>query len=162
MASEGLFKRTAFGLSPINANADILDGISIGSVVKVKVSQPRNYEHLQKFFALIAVVFPHQTQWATSETLREVLLIAAGHGEKYETLVETTITNPTTGEITAKKVKATAWRAKSISFAKLPQQEFNKVYDRCVEIILRTILPLTSKAELEAEVLDILKGRQAA
>lgn len=152
MATEGYFKRTAFGLSPVSANADICESIPMGNVVRVKISQDRNYEHLKKFFALIAVVFPHQDTWATIDTFRDKLLCAAGHCEEYETLIRGN----------GKMQKAVGLRAKSISFAKLGQHGFNQVYDNCVEVILGKILRGVSSAELEAQVLDILEGRKAA
>jgi hypothetical protein len=132
MAETFLFQRTLHGLQPDLCNPDALEGLPIGSIVSATIKRPRNVKHLRKLFALVAVIFPHQSTWLNTEDLRENLLIAAGHCEAVKAMV----TDPSTG----KKVLGEVWRAKSISFKALDQKGFEAVYERVVLIILEKIL----------------------
>jgi|688.fasta_scaffold370257_3 hypothetical protein len=152
MTETHLFQRTLHGLQPDAVNAGVLDDVPIGSIVSVTIKRPRNVLHHRKLFALISVVFPHQSVWLTREDLRESLLIAAGHCEA----VQAMITDPTT----KKRVLGEVWRAKSISFKALDQKGFEAVYDRVVHIILDKILKGVDRADLDREVEEILIGRR--
>lgn len=51
-------KVTAHGLVPLyDSDYDLKKRLRVGSVVKCKVSNPRNYEHHKKFFALVRLTF---------------------------------------------------------------------------------------------------------
>jgi hypothetical protein len=152
MTETHLFQRTLHGLQPDAVNAGVLDDVPIGSIVSVTIKRPRNVAHHRKLFALVSVVFPHQTTWLTREDLRKNLLIAAGHCKTVKAL----ITDPTTG----KRVVGEVWEAESISFKALDQKGFEAVYDRVVHIILDKILKGVDRADLDREVEEILIGRR--
>lgn len=51
-------KVTQYGLVPLyNTDLELKKHLKIGNVVKCKVSNPRNYEHHKKFFALVRLTF---------------------------------------------------------------------------------------------------------
>jgi hypothetical protein len=51
-------KVTPYGLVPMfDSDLDLKKRLKVGSVVKCKVSNPRNYEHHKKFFALLRLTF---------------------------------------------------------------------------------------------------------
>ena len=51
-------KVTPYGLVPLyDSDYDLKKRLRVGSVVKCKVSNPRNYEHHKKFFALVRLTF---------------------------------------------------------------------------------------------------------
>jgi hypothetical protein len=152
MTETHLFQRTLHGLVPDAVNAGVLDDVPIGTIVSVTIKRPRNVLHHRKLFALISVVYPHQSTWLFREDLRESLLIAAGHCETAKAL----ITDP----VTQKRVVGEVWKAKSISFKALDQKGFEAVYDRIVHIILERILKGVARADLDREVEGILIGRR--
>ena len=51
-------KVTPCGLVPLHdSDLDLKKRLRVGSVVRCKVSNPRNYEHHKKFFALVRLTF---------------------------------------------------------------------------------------------------------
>lgn len=139
---------------------DIFKGNKEGDYIIVSFHKPRNVQHHRKFFALINVVFPHQETWATIDTFREALLVAAGYSEPVEAMVDIEKINENGEIIVTGKVKGIYHKAKSINFATLDQAAFEQVYNACVRVILTRILPVSEK-ELEAQVLEIMNGRKA-
>lgn len=140
-------KRVLDRLAPNDPiSADLLAELPAGVQLRCEVTQPRNLKHHNKFFALIHVVFPHQSAYLTQDDLREELTIAAGHFHMRKDI--------RTGEMKAV--------ADSIAFDKMDQTKFEPFYDAAVNIILTRILPGVSKRDLEDQVMDILNGRRVA
>jgi hypothetical protein len=132
-------------LAPVDTiGADSLDAVPVGTVLRVKWSRPRNAGHHRKFFALLNVVFKAQSRFATLDDLLDAIKIATGHY---------TIWRVGDREIL---------RPKSISFAAMDQTAFEQFYERVVALILETILPNVERADLDAEVHEILEGRRPA
>ena len=148
-----LLKRTMAGFE-MASDSEGIKSIKLGEVVKANIVKPRNLKLLRKYWALISAVFPHQEAYATTDGLEERILVGIGHCEDVPCLIK----NPATGKVE----KATRLKAKSISFAKCEDETFNQIYEAMVAFILLKILPNVDRAELEAQVLDILKGREAA
>ena len=88
-----------------------------GQRVAVTARRARNPAHHAKFFAVLNVVFQNQDQFKSSEDLREATLIEAGYSELRELL------------------DGTRYRvARSIAFHNLGQDEFEPVYNACVDL----------------------------
>ena len=136
MATELAMKRVTAGLVPVDAwGEETLAQIPLGRIVTVQARQSRNLDHHRKFFALLHIVQSNSEQYDTIERLLVMLKIAMGH-------VETIITRK--GE--------TVYVPKSINFASMDQAEFERFYDKAVEIILTHIMPGMERPDLEQEV----------
>ena len=121
--------RTSLGLQAYSdEDYENLQKIKVGSVVKAKIVQPRNIKFHRKFFALINAAWDSLTEQQrinlrSKETFREQLLIVSGFSEPLYDL---------NGQKFLEK-------AKSISFAKMDEPAFDKVYSKVLDTIL-TIL----------------------
>lgn len=115
--------------------------LRVGTDVKVVVERPRNLAFHRKFFALLQLVkdnLPEAVQQATGIESVEALLAAVkidlGHFD-----VET--------------VNGHQYlKLRSISFAKMSEQDFSKFYDLAVTDILRKYLRGTDRQTLDEEV----------
>lgn len=87
--------------------------------LKFKVTQPRNYKFHKKFFALINMVFDNQEVYNNIEDLRSDLTIESGFFQEHENFK---------GEVIKK--------AKSISFSKMDEIEFNSLYNNFLDTII--------------------------
>lgn len=119
-----------------------------GEVYRAKVTMPRNIKFHRKFFALLNLTLENlpedfrlvtatgqQVPVKTTKDLLWLIKMETGHYEKRVTL---------RGDIT--------YEAKSISFARMDQSEFEDFYNSAVNVILQYILPYTEQEELEREV----------
>ena len=92
------------------------------SMVECDIKQPRNIKFHRKFFALINLVYQNQPEEATIQNidhLRKYLTKRAGFYDTIET--------PT----------GTIYEAKSISFAKMSQDDFDNLYDAILDTIVK-------------------------
>lgn len=87
--------------------------------VKCTITKPRNLKFHKKFFVLLDLVFQNQERFKHKEDLREELIIEAGFFDEYTTFQ---------GEVKRK--------AKSISFAKMDEYEFNELYNSVLDQIV--------------------------
>lgn len=84
--------------------------IPVGEAVKVK--QERNYLHLKKTFAIMNIGFENQDKIEFFEPYRKIMIMKAGYYD----------------EVRDKDGKP-YFIPKSISYAAMSQQDFNKFYD---------------------------------
>jgi hypothetical protein len=124
---------------------EALAALPQGRTVKAKITLPRNEKHTRKYFALLDAVFPHQSGYATRDGFRKAIAIALGHCDTFVLL---------DGSVSVE--------AKSISFSKMDQLQFDEFYTAAVELICAKVIPGINKPELEQQVEDILEGRQYA
>jgi len=115
--------------------------LKVGEVYKVEVSLPRNYKFLKKFFALVRLVFNNLPEHIvrmlnvrSEEDMLDCFKLQLGlyrqvwHGRR------------------------PVVKLGSISFAAMDETEFQKFYNRCVDITLTTFLRGTSRQDLLEEV----------
>lgn len=93
-----------------------------GQLYECEIKQPRNYQFHKKFFALLNLAFDNQDFTGDFEIFRKAILIEAGYSE--------TLVNKNTGEVHV--------FAKSLSFGKMSEDEFQKVYDDVHKYICKT------------------------
>lgn len=103
-----------------DSDYESLKKMKAGEVYECEIKMPRNVRFHRKFFALINLVYQNQEIYTSIEHLRKDLIIASGH---YETRF-----NFEGVEIT---------EAKSISFAKMDEAEFNDLYSSVVDTICK-------------------------
>lgn len=94
-----------------------------GESFEIEYKRKRNYKFHKKFFALIKLFFDNQDVYNNIDEARNDLTIEAGY--------YTTSTNMFTGE--ENKV------SKSISFASMSEDEFEKLYSDVLDVICRVM-----------------------
>lgn len=111
---------------------DILRKVKKNEVLSIEIKKERNIGFHRKFFILISLLFDNQELYNNIDGYRHDLLISSGFYEER--------TNFLTGAVTLK--------AKSISFSKMDDLEFQEVYSRVIDTAIKFI-PIDKKELLE-------------
>ena len=134
---------TPYGLVPLyDSDLDMKRRLKVGSTVRCRVTNPRNYRFHKKFFALVRLTFdnlpaPLVEQWGirTEDDMLRRFKRDLGYFSSF------TATDGTT-EI----------EYRSISFAAMEQHEFERFYDDCVGLVLTRYIGGLDKKDLEEEI----------
>ena len=138
-----LCKVTPYGLVPLyDSDLDLKKRLKVGATVKCKVSNPRNYEHHKKFFALLRLTFDNlpthlAQQWQVhneGDMLRRF---------KRDLGYYTSVIN----ERGEREIEY-----QSISFAAMEQHEFERFYEQCVDLVLHKYIKGIDKDDLITEI----------
>lgn len=101
-----------------NSDLELLSKLKQGEAYKATISKPRNYRFHKKYFALLNLAFGQQDEYDNFEKFRFVMTMKAGHFEAIKT------------------DKGVVYMPRSISFAKMDEVEFERVYqDMLTEVI---------------------------
>ncbi len=133
---------TANGLVPLyNSDLEEKKRLREGETVLCTIKKPRNYEFHKKFFALLRL---------TIDNMPEQIADKLGVYDEEDLLACMKLN---LGLFT------TAWyqntqvvKLSSISFAKMDETEFQKFYDRCINLVLSIFLQGTTRQELLEEI----------
>ena len=147
---EVMLSRTNYGFMPVTEDdQENMKSVKMGELIKVKWSKPRNYEFHKKFFALLNVGFDHwepqQTEFKglpvqkNFERFRKDCICAAGYYDLVQNLK---------GEVRAE--------AKSISFASMEEEEFEKLYSAVANVLLQQVLKNYTREDLDHVVMQVL------
>ena len=101
-----------------DSDYEAMKKIKVGATVSCDIKQPRNIGFHRKFFALINMVFENQEFYDNIDFLRKELTKKAGYYDTY--------TNHK-GVI--------CYEAKSISFSKMSQDDFEELYQRFLDAV---------------------------
>ena len=136
-------KVTPYGLVPLyDSDYDLKKRLRVGSVVKCKVSNPRNYEHHKKFFALVRLTFDnlpsnlaeyfkvHNEEDMLRRFKRDLGYFKTSLNERGEKEIE----------------------YQSISFSAMEQHEFERFYNQCIDLVLYKYIKGIDKEELITEI----------
>lgn len=136
-------KVTPYGLVPMyDSDLDLKKRLKLGTVVKCKVSNPRNYEHHKKFFALVRLTFDnlpcylaetwkiHNEEDMLRRFKRDLGYYTTTRNERGECEIE----------------------YQSISFAAMEQYEFERFYNQCVDLVLHKYIKGIDKRDLITEI----------
>ncbi len=88
-------------------------------MVKCEITQPRNIGYHRKFFALINMVYQNQERYNNLDNLRKDLIIEAGFYNEHIDLQGVVQQD-----------------AKSISFSKMKEDEFDELFNRVLDQIV--------------------------
>lgn len=138
-------KVTPHGLVPMyDSDYDFKKQLKIGSVVKCKVSNPRNYEHHKKFFALVRLTFDNlpsnlAQEWnihnegdMLKRFKRDLGYYTSSYNERGEREIE----------------------YQSISFAAMEQHEFERFYNQSIDLVLYRYIKGLDREDLITEIVN--------
>lgn len=131
-------------------SAEALMRVKSGDLVRVKWAQPRNVKFMRKFFAMLNVGFeawePPAQEYRglpvqkNFERFRKDVVIAAGFYDPVANLK---------GEVRAE--------ARSISFANMTEDEFEKVYSAVANVLLQKVLRNYTRDDLDRVVEELMR-----
>lgn len=151
MAADLIFIKTSSGtLAPADIDsADYIDKVKVGATLAATVKKQRNPKFHRKYLALLTLAFDSwepalktyrgETVQKNFDQFRKQVAILAGYYETSYTI---------TGEVRLV--------AKSISFANMEDEEFEKLYAASVNVILSRILTNYTRDDLDAVIEKLL------
>ena len=120
-----IYVKTPAGFLPVNEPArKFFDKKKIGAKVEMKGSEPRNLEHLNKFWSLMDWTAENAEGYDTGEQVCHVVKILIGHCDF--------VPKPGGG------LEAVP---KSISFGKMERPEFDRFYSSAIDAVLKLLPP---------------------
>jgi len=128
------------GLMPAHDNdRDKLKAIKVGKPVKVKVTQVRNYEFHKKFFALLNLAYDY---WEPPTTKADKLLkvIKLAPEKNFERFRSDVIILAGYYTATYRLNGDVRLQAKSISFGSMSEDEFEELYTKTIDVIVKHVL----------------------
>lgn len=133
---------TDYGLVPLyDSDYEEKKKLKPGDTVLCEIKRPRNYEFLKKFFALIRLTFDN-----LPEHLHHALSIYSE--EDMLTSLKLDLGLCTTVRYGMREVI----KEGSISFAAMDESEFERFYNRCIDMILHRYLRGTDRKALMEEI----------
>jgi len=135
---EAIFNKVNGALHPVNeSDREILKKFPAGRPVRVKITKVRNYEFLKKYFALLNLAFDYWEPPRDAlgeknfERFRKDIIILAGF---YDTYVRVD------GSIRIEP--------RSIAFGSMDAEEFEDLYTKTIDALVKHVLPQFSGDEL--------------
>jgi len=106
---------------------ELLSKIKTGEAVRLTLTRPRNYLYHKKYFALLNFAFDfwspeNQVGEKNFDQFREDIIILAGHYHRY-----------------IRMDNSTRIKAKSISFASMSEDQFEKLYSATIDVVIKHI-----------------------
>jgi len=119
-----------------NSDYELAKKVKAGDSITAKLSRPRSVGFHKRFFALIRYTFHHmsegmQGKFPSEEALRLELIMQAGYWSTHYTLGGKETIYP-----------------QSISFEKMDQVEFEKLYSAVLDVVIKWFVPEIDADEL--------------
>jgi len=138
-----------------------LSKLKLGQPVRVTIVRQRNYTFLKKWFALINFAFDYFETPALNYSPKMQGLLDAAKITPEKSLdrfrKDVTIlagyydaTYRLNGEVRIE--------AKSISFASMNEEDFEKMYSKTIDVVIRHVLPEYTESELRKQIEDVILG----
>ena len=124
----------------------------IGSAVRFKATRQRNYQFHRKYFALLQFAFDH---WTPRE-LQDPKYPGIVPEKNFDRFRKDLIILAGFYDATFRIDGTTRIEAKSISFASMSQDDFDRLYSATIDAVLKHILTHYEREELEEVVLQLL------
>lgn len=113
-------KKHLNGLYPVyTSDHSALEKIANGETVEATIRQDRNVKHHAKFFAILEMCYKNQEYYNNKDVFRGLVQREAGYYEEVRT-----------------KNGIERW-PKSIAFDKMSQDEFEELYEKCLQVLAR-------------------------
>ena len=130
-------RNTLSGLIPLYpSDQEEKKKLRIGQDYECDIKNPRNYEYHKRFFALINLGHHNTSLELPMDVYRKIVIMRAGYFTTYET------------------DKGIHYEADSISFSNKTQDEFQEIYSRVLDEIIKDI-GVTSE-EIEKELINFM------
>lgn len=131
-----LFIRRFNSLVPTDEEAQaVLGKVKMGESVTVEIKRARNPRQHRLYWALIGKLFEHQDTYTTQKQYSNAIKCAVGWCD--------------TTELTNGKLMMVP---KSISFANMPQSDFEPFFEKVLDLVTTKIWPNLAKEELRQEI----------
>ncbi len=115
-------KNTLAGLVPLySSDLDEKNKLKLGAEYEAEIKHPRNIGFHRKFMALVNIGHQNTLLDMPFETYRRYVTMKAGYFKTYTT------------------DKGTYYEAESISFSSMDQAQFEEVYERVLQVIIKDI-----------------------
>lgn len=131
------------------ASAEIMEGFKANGVYKAQLTQPRNSLFHRKFFSLLKLAYDNYEQpgvyhndklvFRSFDRFREDVTISCGHWE-----------------LELNKRNNVVQRAKSISFSKMQQDEFEVLFNSAITVIMAEYLTYYSEDDMQLLIGKVL------
>jgi hypothetical protein len=156
VGTEVFFRKIGDGLFQVDGDLDAakVATVKLDQVIKCVFTRPRNYKFFKKWWKMIEFAYDH---WEPGElqiprwkhvkpqrdlnAFRKDVTIMAGHYDAFYRI---------DGSVRIE--------AKSISFGKMTEEDFENFYSRCVNVILQRILTNYTREDLDRVVEQLLLG----
>ena len=132
-----ILKKELSGLIPMSESYDDFNSIEQGAIVSCEVKSPRNIGLHRKFFAMLNIAYENRQDFEqmSFDNFRREIIARAGFYDMHVNFKGMPV-----------------YQAKSISFAKMKQEEFEEVYSRCIDVVLEYVLCDMKSEELKNAV----------
>ena len=118
-------------LKPVDqTDVDAIYALKEGEIYSCEIKKPRNIGFHRMFFAMIGLCFENQGVFNNVDNFREEMLKASGFFTSYKNHKGTTV-----------------YKAESIAFSKMKQDDFEKVY----EAVFMTCIQVFKWEDVESE-----------
>ena len=132
-----LLRNTLSGLIPLYpSDYDEKRKLRLGQDYEAEIKNPRNYEFLKKFFALVNIGHENTSLDMPFETYRKYIIMKAGFFKSYQT------------------PKGVFYEPDSISFSSMEQEQFEDVYSRVLDKIIEDIG--ATKEDIENQLINFM------
>lgn len=144
MAKFLIAKKDYYLIPAWDEDKEIFNKLSQGEIVEAKTLSQRNLQFHRKYFKLLQIAVSNMPEhlekyYPTVDILRQAIMFEIGAFETFTDLQ---------GNIYRK--------AKSITFDKMEQEEFERIYRDTLDILLKYIFKDMSKEEFEETLLDFI------
>ena len=147
--------KTPSGLMPAyDSDRELLKKIKVGRAVRVKLTQVRNYEFHKKYFALLNLAYDYwePPQGKASKLTKIININPEKNFERFRSDIAIlagyyTATYRLNGDVRL--------RAKSISFGSMSEDEFEELYTKTIDVIVKHVLKGYSGDELRGIIEQI-------
>ena len=130
-------RNTLTGLVPLfPEDFDEKRKLKLGQDYECEVKIPRNLGFHRKFFALLNVGYENTSLDMPFESYRKYIVMKAGYFKTYQT------------------ANGVFYDAESISFASMPEETFEELYGRAMDVIIKDIG--STSEEIQEQVLNFM------
>lgn len=140
--TKAAFIKSGNGLLPVlDDGREIMASIKDGQQVMVNIHSPRNIKHHNLFFSLLKMIVDAGAWDGTQESLRQAVLLQIGYVD---------VVMKFDGTIT--------YVPKSMKFESMPQEKFNRVFNRALWSISSVLLNMDDWEGLREDVYEAVEG----
>lgn len=156
--SEAYFIKLSGSLHPASdKDAEILSKFKSGDPVRVKLTRPRNYEFHKKYFSLLNFAFdywePPEADMPTYIAMKNITL-----NKSFDRFRKDIAILAGFYEASYRMNGEVRLEAKSVSFSKMSEDEFEELYTKTIDVIVQHVLPGQYTGDMLRQTVDMAMG----